>query len=48
MGKISEKKHTTNESREFKFHNKSVGDIATHFHHGDIFITGDDDGQIAM
>ena len=48
INKCEEKRREFNATEEFKFHAKSVGDLASHFYHGDVFMTGDDDGQIAI
>ena len=48
LNKLDEKRKEINFTEEYKFHTKSVGDIAPHFFHADVFITGDDDGQLAM
>jgi len=48
LNKPDEKRREVRFTQEFKYHTKCVGDIASHFYHGDVFITGDDDGELVI
>lgn len=48
INKLEEKRRDVNYRESFKFHEKSVGDISAHRFHSDFFMTGDDEGKLAL